>query len=78
MVFFKHRIPFTVRIKVWAVGGVTFASHMSLKSVLSVSSFTKSADKENAFYFSPLFLRDVFVNIHELRQAESASRPVVN
>lgn len=57
VVFSEHRIPLAVRKKKKNGGWITFASHMSLKSVLGVSSRAKRADKEESLlFFSSLSL----------------------
>lgn len=59
-------------------GRITFASHMSLKSILGVSSLPKEHTKKKASYFSPPFLWDIFVNIQQASTGKPENGPVVN
>lgn len=73
MVFFSTKFHWQFKKK--NGGRITFASHMSLKSVLGVSFLPKEQTKKKASYFSPPFLWDVFVNIQQASTSRVGERP---
>lgn len=61
VVFFSTKFQWIKKKEKEMKGRITFALHMSLKSVLGVFFLPKEQTKKT--YFSPPFLWEIFVNI---------------